>query len=190
MKLSVLEEVELAFKPGNRRAAFISIPAGALVPLATYYQTLSSDPWAMYLTAGGLLYSGLTIYSWLYSMLSFGSDTVWGRRGAAAKALGFVVLTEGTLANPPNEWVGLLVVGMLMVVNAISLHAKAVLTKASSRAAQRSARSVSAKKATEGPSELKKRVARRVDGKKTADKVTKLPRKTSKTTNSGLKKAG
>lgn len=180
MQLSVLEEVETSFKAGNRGASFVTVSLGALAPLATYYHTCVVDEgqpvlsqWSTYLAAGGLVYSGLTIYRWMYSMLSHGETSKAGRIGAGAKALGFVVLTEGTLAHPPNWWIGAMMLIMLMVVNAISMHARAVLAKATNRSEQRRARASAPVRAVVSRVVAKKPATRRAGGKKSVPKLPK-----------------
>lgn len=134
MKLSVLRQVQLAFKSGSRFAGVFSVPFGASIPLLTYANAhvlrsdigLAEQPSA-WLVAGGLLYSSLTVFGWLRQTLLSDCETGWERFAASLKALGFVVLAEGSLLHCPWPWLAVVVLGLLMAVNAIALHARFVL---------------------------------------------------------------
>lgn len=133
-KLSVWGQAALAFKPGNRSAGWLSVPWGASIPLATHAHALAVDaarplseqPYA-YLAAGGLVYSGLTVYGWMRETLIVECETDGERWGATFKALGFVVLSEGTLVYAPRPWLSIVMLVLLMAANAIAMHAKMVL---------------------------------------------------------------
>jgi hypothetical protein len=142
--LSILEQVEVAFRPGNRRAAWVALPLGALIPIATYFHA-HAVRWdanllaqgSFYLALGGLLYSGLTVYSWMHSVTSVGAEDRLARAGAVTKALGFVALAEGTLAYAPSPAVSWAMLALLVVVNAIALQCTMVTTRAAARANRR-----------------------------------------------------
>lgn len=142
-KLDVLSRIEVAFEPGKRRVAWFSVPWGVSIPIATYYH---AEVGAVYWAAGGLLYSGLTVFDWMHSTLLVDCKTKTERRIAAAKALGFVLLSEGTIVFPPTPWVGYALLAILCVFNALAMQSSMVLGK-----------KVKAKRTTEASGVFRKR---------------------------------
>lgn len=142
--VDVLQQVSVAFSKGNRKAAWVSLPWGAAIPVATYVQvhalSLEQSLWhqvGTYLAAGGLVYSGLTVFEWVYSTLSDGVTTRRARAGAWLKSAGFVVLSEGTMVAAPQEWLGLAMLALLVAANAIALQCTLVLARKKAKAEAR-----------------------------------------------------
>ena len=129
MKYSVIEQVEIALAAGNRKAGFLSIPAGALTPLAVHCNMAGADIWNTVLAVGGLMYSGITVFNWMFQTFAVEAETSFERYRAAAKALGFVVLMEGSLVHAPQAWLQWTMVVLLGATNAIAQHASMVLAK-------------------------------------------------------------
>lgn len=145
---SILDQVETAFRTNNRRAAWVALPFGALIPIATYFHAHSIDLGAplwgqlgSYLAAGGLVYSGLTVFSWMHSVTSVGALDRLARAGAVAKAAGFVVLVEGSLAYRHTPiGVSLALLALLVVTNAIALQCSMISGRQADRAGRRASR--------------------------------------------------
>ena len=96
-RLTVVQQVNRAFMKGTRVSAILGVIVGGFVPFAVWATahfavSVTSDVWATLtqipalLVAGGLLYSAKTVFQWVKA--AYGDP--W-------KALGFVVLLEGTL---------------------------------------------------------------------------------------------
>lgn len=110
---NVVGMVRIALRRENRLASILGSILGGFVPLATYtlaHTEVSTvlDPRAA-IVAGGLLYSGLTVYRW--GKLAFAD---------MAKAIGFVVLTEGVMILGRTQWLGLTALAILIGVNAVA----------------------------------------------------------------------
>lgn len=115
--LGVVEQVRLALRPGSRLAFVLGVLLGAFVPLATFVLshhelTRSRELWrqpAAYFVAGGLLFSAVTMFRW--GRLAF---------DVKAKALGFVVLLEGTMVTSSTRWLALTALVYLCAINGIA----------------------------------------------------------------------
>jgi hypothetical protein len=115
--LGVVQQVRVAFGRRNRLAATVGAALGSIVPLASYWLShhevdRSSDLLAqlpVWLVAGGLLYSALTVFAW--GRLAFGSG---------AKALGFCVLLEGVLLASQTTWLSVMALCYLIAINGIA----------------------------------------------------------------------
>lgn len=109
----VVGQIKLAF--AHPLPLVIGAMLGALVPIATYtvgHAELGEAGWASLpgaIVVGGLLFSAITVYK-------------WGRRafGSAAKAVGFVVLSEGVMSLSHTPWLSLVVLGFLVGINAVA----------------------------------------------------------------------
>jgi hypothetical protein len=107
-----VDQARLAFAAGNRLSAFVGLILGGFVPLASYtliHQEVASRPALWALVAGGLVYSAFSVYGW--GRQAF--DHRW-------KALGFVVLLEGTLTFCSIAWLSLTGLAILMVLNGVT----------------------------------------------------------------------
>lgn len=116
-EMGVVRQIQEALRPRARLATFLGCLLGGIVPLATFtvahneidatrplYTQLSC-----LLVLGGLVYSAKTVYD-------------WGCRafGLRAKALGFVVLIEGTMVVSHIGWLGVTALVYLMIINGLS----------------------------------------------------------------------
>jgi hypothetical protein len=107
----IITQIHIAAR--NPLPAAIGALLGALVPSATFvvghYELATwTEPKAL-IVLGGLLFSALTVFRW--GRLAFGSP---------AKALGFVVLAEGVMTFCSTEWLSLVALGYLVLINAIA----------------------------------------------------------------------
>lgn len=107
---SIKARVSLAGR--NWKAGFLGMVLGGFVPLATYemvHYEVTHDKLYWALIAGGLVYSALTMYR-------------WARRAFEdwAKAIGFVVLLEGTMTFSKAPWLSLAGLSILMILNGVS----------------------------------------------------------------------
>lgn len=94
--------------------AIVGLALGGFVPLAIYVTAHRTGfVWgvstAPALALGGLVYSAQTVFQW--ARLAFIS---------IAKSLGFVVLLEGVMVTSPVQWLALLALGYLIVINAVA----------------------------------------------------------------------
>lgn len=116
LPLGVVEQVRLSLRRGSRLAFALGVMLGGFVPIATYvisHTELRPGPlWlqpAAAFVAGGLLFSAVTMYRW--GALAFAQR---------AKALGFVVLLEGTMVTCHTPWLALLALGYLAAINGVA----------------------------------------------------------------------
>jgi VIT1/CCC1 family predicted Fe2+/Mn2+ transporter len=115
--LSVVKQVKSAYKANRRVATTLGFLLGGLVPMTTYVLAHHEIDYhaPLYLqvptlmVVGGLLYSATTVYTWGKSAFSSGT-----------KAIGFVVLTEGTLVVSHITWLSLCALAYLVVINGIA----------------------------------------------------------------------
>lgn len=115
--LGVVAQVRLALRPGSRLAFGLGVLLGGFVPIATFQishteLTAARDLWlqpAAFFVAGGLLFSAVTMYRW--GTLAFTQR---------AKALGFVVLLEGTMVTCHTRWLALAALGYLAAINGVA----------------------------------------------------------------------
>jgi hypothetical protein len=115
--LGVVEQVRLSLRRGSRLAFALGVLLGGFVPIATYViaHTEISKARALYLqpaaafVAGGLLFSAVTMYNW--GRLAFAQR---------AKALGFVVLLEGTMVTAQTRWLALAALCYLAAINGVA----------------------------------------------------------------------
>lgn len=114
--LGVVEQVRLSLRRGSRLAFALGCLLGGFVPIATYvisHTELKPGPlWlqpAAAFVAGGLLFSAVTMYRW--GVLAFAQR---------AKALGFVVLLEGTMVTSHTHWLALAALCYLAAINGVA----------------------------------------------------------------------
>lgn len=115
--LGVVDQVRLALRPRSRLAFGIGLLLGAFVPLATFVIShteldLARPLWAQLpalFVAGGLLFSAVTMYGW--GKLAFLQR---------AKALGFVLLLEGTMVTSHTHWLALGALCYLCAINGVA----------------------------------------------------------------------
>lgn len=100
------------FVLSQRARAFLGLALGAFVPLASYsivHIEVARRPQLWVLVAGGLAYSAISVYTWAVQAFHY-----------RLKALGFVVLLEGTLTFCTILWLSLSGLAILMILNAIT----------------------------------------------------------------------
>ncbi len=115
--LGVVDQVRLALRPRSRLAFGIGLLLGAFVPLATFVIShteldLRRPLWEQLpalFVAGGLLFSAVTMYGW--GKLAFLQR---------AKALGFVLLLEGTMVTSRTHWLALGALCYLCAINGVA----------------------------------------------------------------------
>lgn len=111
-RLTVIQQIRRAFLPGARLAAWVGILLGGLIPVCTWvtaHLEVTAHPWHWAFVVGGLIYSAETCYKWARSAF-----------GSGSKALGFVLLLEGTLTFGTILPLSLAALATLVFVNAIS----------------------------------------------------------------------
>lgn len=115
--LGVVSQVKRAFSPRHRLASVIGLLVGGFVPIAVYQVShgelapltrapASWVPWAI--TGAGLVYSAHTVYTWAQMAL-----------GKPLKAVGYVVLLEGTMVGSRSPWLSFVALGYLVAINAM-----------------------------------------------------------------------
>lgn len=117
LPLGVVAQVRLSLRAGSRLAFALGVLLGAFVPIATFQishteLTTTRPLWtqpAAFFVAGGLLFSAVTMYNW--GCLAFTQR---------AKALGFVVLLEGTMVTCQTQWLALAALGYLAAINGVA----------------------------------------------------------------------
>jgi len=124
--LSVVGQVRTALKSQHRLATFFGFLMGGLAPLVSYVTAhYEIDPnLPLYsqvgtlMVVGCLLFSAITVYKW--SKLCFNS---------IGGAFGFVLMAEGTLIFCHIEWLSVLALGYLIVINGIATGCQIALPK-------------------------------------------------------------
>lgn len=115
--LGVVSQVRLALQPRSRLPFAIGLLLGAFVPLATFVishteidlaRALYLQPAAAFVL-GGLLFSAVTMYGW--GKLAFLQRT---------KALGFVLLLEGTMVTAHTHWLAVAALVYLCAINGVA----------------------------------------------------------------------
>ena len=100
------------FALGQRARALLGFGLGAFVPLASYMEIhfeVGTHPQLWFLVAGALAYSAISVYTWAVEAFHY-----------RIKALGFVVLLEGTMTFCSITWLSLAGLAILMILNAIT----------------------------------------------------------------------
>ena len=113
----VVNDVRIALHPRSRVAAAVGLLLGGFVPLATYVTAHTEIDWtrplyeqlAALFVAGGLTFSAVTMYAW-------GTLAFFDR----AKALGFVVLLEGTMVTSHTRWLAVAALCYLVSINGVA----------------------------------------------------------------------
>jgi len=129
--MGVVAQVKTAFRANNRLAAVIGAFLGGFVPVATYtvaHYEHSGKIWALpsALVLGGLLYSALTVFQWARKAFQ-----------SPVKAVGFVLLIEGTMVVSQIQWLSVLALVYLVGINAIATGCVLALEKRGRRAASK-----------------------------------------------------
>lgn len=126
-RLTVVQQVKHAFKPGGRIAAWIGLLMGGCAPMFTFgvvhfviphHPERSITLWAI--AVGGLLFSAPKVYKWGLS--------AWGSK---VEALGAVVFLEGILTSVPSLYLPLAALAILVFVNAVYSACKLQIRKQS-----------------------------------------------------------
>ncbi len=107
-----VDQARAAFSRGGRLSAFVGLILGGFVPLASYtliHLEVATRPLLWILVCGGLIYSAISVYGWALQAFHY-----------RLKALGFVILLEGTLTFCSVRWLSLAGLAILMVINGLS----------------------------------------------------------------------
>lgn len=116
--IAVMDQLYYALERGNRVSTAVGVVLGGLIPVVSYtlcHQGLRPGDLPLQtaailaLVAGGLLFSAKTVYAWCRQAFQ-----------DRAKALGFVVLTEGAMLQGRVAWVGLATLALLVAVNGVA----------------------------------------------------------------------
>lgn len=111
-RLGVLDQIAQATRPYNRLAFAVGALLGGFIPIASYticHRECATQPWLWVLVVAGFTYSAITVYQW--SSVAFHH---W------AKAVGFVVLMEGVIFFSGTQWLSLVALAVLCLINGIS----------------------------------------------------------------------
>jgi len=124
----VVGQVRMAFGRGNSLAALVGCVFGGAVPFTAWWLAhyelnvrslaVSLSAWLdpiVWLILGGLAFSAPTVYGW--AKLTFRSPS---------KALGFVVLLEGTMLWASTWWLGVGILVLLVLVNGLAAACRVV----------------------------------------------------------------
>ena len=127
----VVTQIKRSVSFSSALASVIGLVFGSIVPVSTFvlsreltlrlpntqnvYESLTvlSSQVVSYVVLGGLVYSALTVYSW--ASLAFGNPL---------KAIGFVVLLEGTMMFSSHLWLNLLTLCYLVFINGTATACK------------------------------------------------------------------
>jgi hypothetical protein len=110
--MGAVEQMIRAFSAGNRLSALMGMVLGGFVPIAVYalvHAEVADHPWYWLMVAGGLAYSAISIYMWAKQAFE-----IW------IKAVGFVLLLEGTVTFSDEPWLSLTGLVILVVINGVS----------------------------------------------------------------------
>jgi hypothetical protein len=125
--IGVVSQVQVALHPRNRVATYLGCLLGGIVPFVSYVvahheidtsASTARNVASAALVAGGLLFSARTVYEW--GRLAF---------RAGGKALGFVLLMEGTMIASRTPWLALTALVYLVAVNGIATGCTLSLNK-------------------------------------------------------------
>jgi hypothetical protein len=111
-RLGVLDQVAQATRAHNRLAFAIGALLGGFIPVASYtvcHLECPQQPALWVLVVAGFAYSAITVYQW--ASIAFKH---W------AKALGFVVLTEGVIFFSTTHWLSFVALAVLVSINGIA----------------------------------------------------------------------
>jgi VIT1/CCC1 family predicted Fe2+/Mn2+ transporter len=117
IKLPIVDQVKTAMKPQNRLATGAGFVLGGFVPVASFVlahtEVRAEQPlWAQMpalLVLAGLVYSAKTVFDW--ARIAFKHP---------AKALGFVVLTEGVMTFSHTAALSFAALFILITINGIA----------------------------------------------------------------------
>lgn len=107
-----VNQARAVFHPGNRLSTLVGMVLGGFVPLASYtliHVEVRTRPELWVLVGGGLVYSAISVYTWAKEAFHY-----------RLKALGFVVLLEGTLTFCSIQWLSLAGLAILMILNGVT----------------------------------------------------------------------
>lgn len=110
--LGIVGQVRTATKPRHRLALACGFVLGGFVPTASYvlaHNEAPTRPLMWCLVTAGLIYSAKTVFDW--AKVAFKHP---------AKALGFVILTEGILTFANTWWLSLAGLAVLVLINGIA----------------------------------------------------------------------
>jgi hypothetical protein len=127
--LSIVDQTRIATQKDNIGATLGGFALGGIVPFMSYMEAhnditeILSDPKSL-LVLGGLIFSFFTVFKWGQNAFS-----------SKLKALGFVVLIEGTMVFSKITWLSIIALVFLVVINGTATGVNLAL--ASQRARKR-----------------------------------------------------
>lgn len=131
MQLGITDQIRRAAQKQNRIAALVGLAIGAFVPLAVY--------WLAHHEANVGTWRGWAALGFVVSGLAFSATTVFGWAQIAfrmlPKALGFVILLEGTMTIATTQWLALVALLILTAINAVATACNFADDQRESRAA-------------------------------------------------------
>lgn len=107
-----VDQARAAFRSGSRLSALVGLVLGSFVPLASFtliHMEVAARPRMWALVGGGLVYSAISVYGWAAHAFE-----------NRFKALGFVILLEGTLTFCHVVWLSLAGLAILMTLNGVT----------------------------------------------------------------------
>lgn len=110
--MTAIEQMRQAFRSENWLSAALGLFMGGLVPIAVYalvHNEVIYHPWYWLMAMGGLAYSAISVYHWAESAFHM-----------RIKAVGFVLLLEGTVTFSKETWLGLTGLAFLVLINGVS----------------------------------------------------------------------
>jgi hypothetical protein len=120
--VGVVGQLRVSFQPKNRMALILGLFLGALVPVIAFwlahFERMSFDSPVTYVVLGGLMFSAKSVYEW-------GAQAFHDR----FKAVGFLVLVEGTMILSHTMWLSVMCLGYLMFINAVATGTNLALRK-------------------------------------------------------------
>lgn len=122
--LPISDQIKKATQKTNRRSMIAGCLLGAFVPCAVFLLSHSGPiedaggvfkaavefPYLVVLILGGLIFSANSVARWGYQ--AFGQSWI--------KAIGFVILVEGTLIFAPMQWLSMIALVYLVSINALA----------------------------------------------------------------------
>jgi len=110
--MGAVEQMKRAFAAGNRLSAFMGVILGGFIPIAVYalvHFEVADQPALWVMVVGGLAFSAISVFKWAESAFHI-----------VLKALGFVVLLEGTVTFASQRWLSLAGLAILVTINSVS----------------------------------------------------------------------
>ena len=110
--MGAVEQMKRAFSTDSWLSALMGLGLGGFVPLCSYFfvhTEVDTHPMFWIMVAGGLAYSAISVINWAKQAFQ-----MW------VKAVGFVLLLEGTVTFSKEKWLSLTGLVILIVINGVS----------------------------------------------------------------------